>query len=108
MCNLYLITILFRVVNNLAPMPGVFPDYPAPVLTHQSGWPARIAGPDVVLRRKAEGLVRELRTEIAKACEVQADLCGEPPHLGFQGIVGVRHRCAEAGGDCESREAALH
>src|SRR6202158_5290774 len=43
MCNLYSITTnqaaiiaLFRVVNryvgNLAPMPGVFPDYPAPVL----------------------------------------------------------------------------
>ena len=43
MCNLYSITTnqeaiirLFRVINryvgNLAPMPGVFPDYPAPVL----------------------------------------------------------------------------
>src|SRR4029434_4369123 len=43
MCNLYsittnqaAITALFRVVNryvgNLAPMPGVFPDYPAPVI----------------------------------------------------------------------------
>jgi hypothetical protein len=43
MCNLYSITTnqaaiinLFRVVNryvgNLAPMPGVFPDNPAPVL----------------------------------------------------------------------------
>ena len=42
MCNLYSITTnqaaiaaLFRVINryvgNLAPMPGVFPDYPAPV-----------------------------------------------------------------------------
>jgi putative SOS response-associated peptidase YedK len=45
MCNLYSITTnqaaiaaLFRVVNryvgNLAPMPGVFPDYPAPVVRH--------------------------------------------------------------------------
>ena len=43
MCNFYSITTnqaaiiaLFRVVNryvgNLAPMPGVFPDYPAPVI----------------------------------------------------------------------------
>jgi putative SOS response-associated peptidase YedK len=43
MCNLYSITAsqeairaLFRVVNryvrNLQPMPGVFPDYPAPVI----------------------------------------------------------------------------
>jgi len=44
MCNLYSITTnqeailrLFRVVNryvgNLAPMPGVFPDYPAPMIS---------------------------------------------------------------------------
>jgi putative SOS response-associated peptidase YedK len=43
MCNLYSITTnqetvraLFRVINryvgNLGPMPGVFPDYPAPVI----------------------------------------------------------------------------
>ncbi len=43
MCNLYSITTnqaaiiaLFRAINgyvgNLAPMPGVFPDYPAPVI----------------------------------------------------------------------------
>ena len=49
------------------------------VLTHLSGWPARIAGHDLVLRRKAEGLVRELRIEIAQACERKADEVGEPP-----------------------------
>ena len=49
------------------------------VLTHLSGWPARIAGTDLALRRKAEGLVRELRTEIAQACERKADEVGEPP-----------------------------
>jgi putative SOS response-associated peptidase YedK len=54
MCNLYSITTnqaaiiaLFRVVNryvgNLPPMPGVFPDYPAPVIRntsspHWRGW----------------------------------------------------------------------
>jgi putative SOS response-associated peptidase YedK len=48
MCNLYSITTnqaaiiaLFRVVNryvgNLAPMPGVFPDYPAPVVRTAEG-----------------------------------------------------------------------
>jgi hypothetical protein len=48
MCNLYSITTnqaaiaaLFRVVNryvgNLAPMPGVFPDYPAPVIRNSGG-----------------------------------------------------------------------
>ena len=48
MCNLYSITTnqeaiirLFRVVNryvgNLAPMPGVFPDYPAPAIRNSGG-----------------------------------------------------------------------
>ena len=48
MCNLYSITTnqaaiiaLFRVVNryvgNLAPMPGVFPDYAAPVIRNTEG-----------------------------------------------------------------------
>ena len=48
MCNLYSITTnqaaiaaLFRVINryvgNLAPMPGVFPDYPAPVVRNSDG-----------------------------------------------------------------------
>src|SRR6266852_3801740 len=48
MCNLYLITTnqaaiiaLFRVMNryvgNLPPMPGVFPDYPAPVVRDLAG-----------------------------------------------------------------------
>jgi putative SOS response-associated peptidase YedK len=48
MCNLYSITTnqaaiiaLFRVINryvgNLAPIPGVFPDYPAPVIRNTAG-----------------------------------------------------------------------
>jgi putative SOS response-associated peptidase YedK len=48
MCNLYSITTnqaaiaaLFRVINryvgNLPPVPGVFPDYPAPVLRNDQG-----------------------------------------------------------------------
>jgi putative SOS response-associated peptidase YedK len=48
MCNLYSITTnqaaiiaLFRVINryvgNLPPMPGVFPDYPAPVVRNNQG-----------------------------------------------------------------------
>jgi hypothetical protein len=50
MCNLYSITTnqsaiaaLFRVMNryvgNLAPMPGVFPDYPAPVVRNAGNAP---------------------------------------------------------------------
>jgi putative SOS response-associated peptidase YedK len=56
MCNLYSITTnqaaiaaLFRVVNryvgNLAPMPGVFPDYPAPVICNTD------TGTEMVLMR---------------------------------------------------------
>src|ERR1035437_8468704 len=70
MCNLYSITTnqaaiiaLFRVVNqyvgNLPPMPGEFPDYPAPVIRNDGGeremvwmrWgippPPKIGGPPV-------------------------------------------------------------
>ena len=57
MCNLYSITTnqvaiaaLFRVLNryvgNLAPMPGVFPDYPAPVVRNTD------AGSEMVLMRQ--------------------------------------------------------
>ena len=45
MCNLYSITtnqaaiinLFSRYVGNLAPMPGVFPDYPAPVVRNTDG-----------------------------------------------------------------------
>ena len=68
MCNLYSITTnqaaiiaLFRVINryvgNLPPMPGVFPDYPAPVVRNGErgrevtlmrwGMPPRTSGPPV-------------------------------------------------------------
>jgi putative SOS response-associated peptidase YedK len=56
MCNLYSVTTdqaaiaaLFRVVNryvgNLPPMPGVFPDYPAPVIRNTD------SGPELTLKR---------------------------------------------------------
>src|SRR3954451_18562893 len=72
MCNLYSITTnqeaitrLFRVINcyvgNLAPMPGVFPDYPAPVISNietgtemtlmRWGMPPRTGGPPVANTR---------------------------------------------------------
>jgi putative SOS response-associated peptidase YedK len=72
MCNLYSITTnqaaiiaLFRVVNryvgNLPPMPGVFPDYPAPVVRNAGAereapsrpitdWPRRFPHPFRVLQ----------------------------------------------------------
>jgi hypothetical protein len=49
------------------------------VLTKLSGLPARVAGTDLVARRKAEAVVLELRREIAEACRKLADERGEPP-----------------------------
>jgi len=49
------------------------------VLTKLSGAPARIAGQDLGVRRRAEAVMRELRTEIAEACTKLADEAGEPP-----------------------------
>jgi len=48
------------------------------VLTKLGGWPARVAGADLVLRRKAEAVLHELRIEIATACREMADKNGEP------------------------------
>jgi len=89
MCNLYSITTnqeairaLFRVINryvgNLPPMPGVFPDYPAPVVRNAGAdreiammrWgmppPSRTAGPpsrtSATLPRRTGGLGWSLRT----------------------------------------------
>jgi hypothetical protein len=42
-------------------------------LTHLGGWPARISGHDLALRRKAEALIFELRTDIANHCQRLAD-----------------------------------
>ena len=83
MCNLYSITTnqaaiaaLFRVINryvgNLAPMPGVFPDYPAPVISNTEAgtemtlmrWgmppPPRTRGPPVTNMAREIALDRRL------------------------------------------------
>ena len=44
-----------------------------------TGSPARVVGMDLVVRRRAEAVLRELRTEIAKACLEMADKRDEPP-----------------------------
>jgi hypothetical protein len=49
------------------------------VLTKLGGWPARVAGHDLGLRRRAETVLRKLRTELADACLEMAAKCGEPP-----------------------------
>ena len=49
------------------------------VLTKLGGWLAHIAGADLGLRRRAEAVLRELRTEIAEACSKLADEQSEPP-----------------------------
>jgi hypothetical protein len=47
--------------------------------TKLGGLPARVAGTDLVVRRRAEAVLRELRTEIANACLEMANKCNEPP-----------------------------
>ena len=49
------------------------------ILTKLGGWPARIAGSDLGLRRRAEAMLRELRTDIAEACTKLADEQDDPP-----------------------------
>ena len=49
------------------------------VLTKLGGWPARIAGADLGLRRRAEAVLHELRTEIAEAASKLGDERSEPP-----------------------------
>ena len=49
------------------------------VLTALSGWPARIAGTDLVLRRRIEAAVRELRVEISTTASAMADAADKPP-----------------------------
>ena len=46
-------------------------------LTKLGGWPARIGGTNLDVRRRAETVPRELRTEIAKTCLRLADESGE-------------------------------
>ena len=49
------------------------------VLTKLGSWPARTAGADLELRRRAEAVMRELRIKISEACTKLADEQGEPP-----------------------------
>jgi putative SOS response-associated peptidase YedK len=66
MCNLYSITTnqaaiaglfrrLNRYVGNLAPMPGVFPDYPAPVIRNAGDAEEMVCVGACRLRRRPEG-----------------------------------------------------
>ena len=48
------------------------------VLTELGGWPARVAGNDLMLRRKAEAVLFELRVKIADLCNARADAQKEP------------------------------
>src|SRR6516165_8998796 len=100
MCNLYSITTnqaaiigLFRVMNryvgNLPPMPGVFPDYPAPVIRNtQSGtelttmrWgmppPARTRGPLVTNIRNTSSPYWRMWLEPEHRCLVPANSFAE-------------------------------
>ena len=114
MCNLYSITTnqaailnLFRVVNryvgNLAPMPGVFPDYPAPIVRNVGDgremvlmrWgmppPPRTGGPPVTnIRNTSSPHWRGL---------AQA---GEPLPCAVNGIAEVIAKAAQSGFDISS------
>jgi putative SOS response-associated peptidase YedK len=82
MCNLYSITTnqaaiiaLFRVVNryvgNLPPMPGVFPDYPAPII--------RNAGAD---RELTMMCWHAAAAEVAVANQCRISVIRGRPHFG--------------------------
>ena len=94
MCNLYSITTnqaaiaaLFRVLNryvgNLAPMPGVFPDYPAPVVRNTDTgrelsmmrWgmppPPRTGGPPITNIRNVPSELRQPERSPKRALEAR-------------------------------------
>jgi putative SOS response-associated peptidase YedK len=100
MCNLYSITTnqaaiiaLFRLINryvgNLAPMPGVFPNYPAPVIRNtQSGtemvtmrWgmppPPRTGGPPVTNIRNTTSPHWRMWLKPENRCHVPANSFAE-------------------------------
>jgi putative SOS response-associated peptidase YedK len=104
-CNLYSITtnqpaivVLFRVVNryvgNLAPMPGVFPDYPAPVIRSSGGereltmmrWgmppPPRTSGPPVTNIRNTSSPHWRGWLKPENRCLVPANSFAETVNLG--------------------------
>ena len=56
----------------------VIDDIAGVVLTHLSGMAARCSN-DLMVRRKIDAVVYEVRKEIAKVCLEMADKCGEPP-----------------------------
>jgi putative SOS response-associated peptidase YedK len=89
MCNLYSITTnqaaiaaLFRVANgyvgNLAPMPGVFPDYPAPVVCNTD------AGRELTM----------MRWGMPAAAEIAVATGHKYPHHDFTALAAL----AQAGG----------
>ena len=54
------------------------------VLTHLSGMAARCAGNDLMMRRRIDAVVFQIRREISEHCSKIADERGEPP-LSEQG-----------------------
>jgi putative SOS response-associated peptidase YedK len=91
MCNLYSITTnqaaiiaLFRVVNryvgNLQPMPGVFPDYPAPVVhntdTGRELTMMRWGMPPPPKRRAGDQHPKHLVTALARLAQAREPMLG--------------------------------
>ena len=103
MCNLYSITTnqeairaFFRVVNryvgNLAPMPGVFPDYPAPVVRNVD------SGTEMTLMRwgMPPATANRRPADTSSAALARPAQTGEPLPGPGQQLRGVRAR-AEPG-----------
>jgi putative SOS response-associated peptidase YedK len=92
------LVVLFRVVNryvgNLAPMPGVFPDYPAPVIRNSGGereltmmrWgmppPPRTSGPPVTNIRNTSSPHWRGWLKPENRCLVPANSFAETVNLG--------------------------
>jgi putative SOS response-associated peptidase YedK len=95
MCNLYSITTnqaaiiaLFRVINryvrNLPPMPGVFPDYPAPVVRNAGGereLTMRHAAATEVRRAAGHQHPQHIVTSLARLAEAGEPLSGAGEQL---------------------------
>lgn len=121
MCNLYsittnqaAITALFRVVNryvgNLAPMPGVFPDYPAPVIRNTEA-PHR-DDPDAVGHAATatnQRAIRHQHSQYIIAALARLAEAREPLPCAVNGMAEVIAKAAQSGFDISRwRAGVLH
>jgi hypothetical protein len=109
MCNLYSITTnqeairaLFRVVNryvgNLAPMPGVFPDYPAPMVRNTDNGPEMTLGfgpaEVTVILLKSTVLRSSTTCAVTPVPALHFEVWGAQAYACFKTIGAQRRFCA--------------